>query len=266
MVRFVAVQEDQDLLMDPPPPNQTFAPLFSHHFFKENECIVGYDELSIFIYFAPDTFDAYVKIEGSVSKKAKDPSAIHAELKRNLFESIPYPGGFSPSVDAFLTTVRQHRQLFKPPGKVVSEKHLIREPLSKRIDKMKNEEEKGDEKKKEDIDGNQADPHVKKGEKKMNLSTMPLLQLRECQFSGLPSDDPFFLLHRRIEWFFHWFIESASPIHIDCQWRVFLPYVVAKKEIQRAIKAQASSQKDTKKSGRDDNDQSLHPGLLQKTR
>ncbi|PHJ16311.1 histone lysine acetyltransferase hat1 [Cystoisospora suis] len=266
VVHFVAVQEDQDILVDPPPPSQTFSPLFSHHFFKENECIVGYDELSIIIYFAPDTFDAYVKIEGSVSKKAKDPSAIHAELKRNLFESIPYPGGFSSSIDDFLTTVRQHRKLFKPPGRVVSEKHLIREHRgSRKIDKMKKEEEKEDEKKKEETHGKPAPTNLKK-EKKMSIATIPLLQLRECLFSDLPSDDPFFLLHRRIEWFFHWFIESASPIHIDCQWRVFLPYVVFKKDTLRSIKAHASSQKDSKKSDRHDNDHIIHPGLLRKTR
>ncbi|KEG00781.1 hypothetical protein YYE_04227 [Plasmodium vinckei vinckei] len=40
----------------------------------------------------------------------------------------------------------------------------------------------------------------------------------------------FELLHRKVEWFYHWFIESASNIEYDCRWNVILPYIVFKQE------------------------------------
>lgn len=242
VVRFVAVEDEEDILVDPPPRNRTFSPLFSHHFFKENECIVGYDELSILIYFSPDTFDGYVRIQGSVSKKAKDPNLVQAELRRNLFESIPYPGGFSTSVQDFLATVRKQRKHFKPPGKVVAEKPLVKEIAS-------------------------AEKEKKRKEEKTENNLMAILQLRECRFSDLPPDDAFFLLHRRVEWFFHWFIESASPIHIDCQWRVFLPYIVFKRQ-NRSPNCTHDGRKPSSLQGEKENDEeeSLHAGLLDQAR
>ncbi|CRG93195.1 histone acetyltransferase, putative [Plasmodium gallinaceum] len=40
--------------------------------------------------------------------------------------------------------------------------------------------------------------------------------------------DNFELLHRKVEWFYHWFIESASNIEYDYRWSVILPYIVFK--------------------------------------
>ncbi|KAF8818383.1 histone lysine acetyltransferase HAT1 [Cardiosporidium cionae] len=42
-----------------------------------------------------------------------------------------------------------------------------------------------------------------------------------------PGSVSFPLLHRRMEWFLHWFIESASPIESDERWRILLPYIVS---------------------------------------
>ncbi|KJP89095.1 hypothetical protein AK88_01181 [Plasmodium fragile] len=42
----------------------------------------------------------------------------------------------------------------------------------------------------------------------------------------------FELLHRKVEWFYHWFIESASNIEYDYRWSVILPYIVFKHDEQ----------------------------------
>eukprot|EP00922_Rhytidocystis_sp_ex-Travisia-forbesii_P047180 GHVS01070297.1.p1 GENE.GHVS01070297.1~~GHVS01070297.1.p1 ORF type:complete len:668 (+),score=174.43 GHVS01070297.1:864-2867(+) len=58
-------------------------------------------------------------------------------------------------------------------------------------------------------------------------TTTTTLEIRECSFSQCGDD--FLSLHRRIEWFMHWFIESASAIDQDDRWRVVLPYIVSRR-------------------------------------
>ncbi|ANQ06798.1 Uncharacterized protein PCOAH_00012020 [Plasmodium coatneyi] len=43
----------------------------------------------------------------------------------------------------------------------------------------------------------------------------------------------FELLHRKVEWFYHWFIESASNIEYDYRWSVILPYIVFKHDEEK---------------------------------
>ncbi|CRG98959.1 histone acetyltransferase, putative [Plasmodium relictum] len=45
----------------------------------------------------------------------------------------------------------------------------------------------------------------------------------------------FELLHRKVEWFYHWFIESASNIEYDYRWSVILPYIVFKYDNNKRI-------------------------------
>ncbi|PFH38766.1 histone lysine acetyltransferase HAT1 [Besnoitia besnoiti] len=198
VVRFHPVERESDLR--DPPEALAFSPLFCHHFFKDNECISGYDELAIDIFFSPDTFDTFIRVRGVISPRARDPAAIHSNLLRDLFESVTFPGGLATSEKDFLESVRRNRAHFVAPGRVVAEKALGPSPAAAG-------EGGADDAGEEDV--------VK-------------MQLRECSFD-VEEDDPFLLLHRRVEWFLHWFIESASAIHTDSQWRVILPYIVREK-------------------------------------
>ncbi|CBZ49535.1 conserved hypothetical protein [Neospora caninum Liverpool] len=222
VVRFHPVVHDADLFS--PSEEEAFSPLFCHHFFKESESVSGFDELAIDIFFAPDTFDAYICVKGVISPKARDPSAVHSALRRDLFESVRFPGGLATSAEDFLASVKKNRALFSPPGRVVAERLLS----TRRVANRETRERKTPARTERD-----AAPATEEADANSEVEEAVKLQLRECSFD-VEEADPFLLLHRRVEWFLHWFIESASAIHTDSQWRVILPYLVTERRRARA--------------------------------
>ncbi|BAM42032.1 conserved hypothetical protein [Theileria orientalis strain Shintoku] len=51
---------------------------------------------------------------------------------------------------------------------------------------------------------------------------------RRASFDRLNFSTPenFAILHRRLEWFYHWFIEGASNIKTDARWSIFVPMII----------------------------------------
>ncbi|KEP64506.1 UNVERIFIED_CONTAM: histone lysine acetyltransferase HAT1 [Hammondia hammondi] len=254
VVRFHPVFADSDFFS--PPEHLAFSPLFCHHFFKESETVSGFDELSIDIFFAPDTFDTFIRVQGVISPKARDPAAVHAALMRDLFDSVRFPGNLSTSAEEFLANIRRNRSHFSPPGRVVAERLLHAEKQEEARKEEKQEGAKKEEKKeKQEEAKKEKQEEAKKEEKKekqeeakkekkapqetavqgeeTEVEEVVKLQLRECSFD-VEEGHPFLLLHRRVEWFLHWFIESASAIHTDSQWRVILPYLVTERRPKQA--------------------------------
>eukprot|EP00920_Eleutheroschizon_duboscqi_P026709 GHVT01065520.1.p2 GENE.GHVT01065520.1~~GHVT01065520.1.p2 ORF type:complete len:551 (+),score=24.64 GHVT01065520.1:351-2003(+) len=185
-------------------PKSVYSPLFTHHFFGEREVVVGYDELTIRIFYATDTFQTFCKYESQLSPNlsALDRRAVSEYLEYCMNGRTAFPGGFVGSQAEFLKHMRQRKKKsFKPPGVVVGEQFLDNGTRQSKV---------------------RTSPKI--------VGAVPpseLFQLRECRFS--PDDSEFNSLHRRMEWFLHWFIESASPIDHDERWRVLLPYIVRHK-------------------------------------
>ncbi|KFG35766.1 histone lysine acetyltransferase HAT1, partial [Toxoplasma gondii MAS] len=229
VVRFHPVFADSDFFS--PPEHLAFSPLFCHHFFKESETVSGFDELSIDIFFAPDTFDTYIRVQGVISPKARDPAAVHGALMRDLFDSVRFPGNLSTSAEEFLANIRRNRSHFSPPGRVVAERRLHAENQgeARKEEKQETKKEKKEKKEKEKKAPQETAAHGEEPE----VEEVVKLQLRECSFD-VEDGHPFLLLHRRVEWFLHWFIESASAIHTDSQWRVILPYLVTERRPRQA--------------------------------
>ncbi|UKJ89753.2 histone acetyltransferase [Theileria orientalis] len=52
--------------------------------------------------------------------------------------------------------------------------------------------------------------------------------VRKATFDRLNFSNPenFAILHRRLEWFYHWFIEGASNIKTDSRWSIFIPMII----------------------------------------
>ncbi|KAL8275632.1 hypothetical protein Esti_000583 [Eimeria stiedai] len=169
--------------------SQSFYPLFCHHFFPADEKIVGFDSLLIKLFFIPTTFDLYVHLDGVVSPKAQSPKTIRSNLMHALLKQVPFPGHVCSTPHAFEQKIRESAN-FRPPGRVRSQTVLQQAYSSS-----------------------------------SSSSSKLLLQIRECIFSATESGKEFAALHRRVEWFLHWFIESASSIHPDPQWLVLLPYL-----------------------------------------
>ncbi|OEH73805.1 hypothetical protein cyc_07791 [Cyclospora cayetanensis] len=163
----------------------SFTPLFCHHFFPSDEKIVGYDSVCVKVFFTPTTFHVYIQLDGVVSSKATNPKSIENALMQALTKQVPFPGDVCTTPEEFEQKVKESAS-FKPPGRVRSQV-LFPSPASN--------------------------------------GSRVLLQIRECVFSSTESGKAFAALHRRVEWFLHWFIESASSIHPDPQWVVLLPYL-----------------------------------------
>eukprot|EP00920_Eleutheroschizon_duboscqi_P026722 GHVT01065535.1.p1 GENE.GHVT01065535.1~~GHVT01065535.1.p1 ORF type:complete len:301 (+),score=0.38 GHVT01065535.1:660-1562(+) len=138
----------------------------------------------------------------SPNLSALDRRAVSEYLEYCMNGRTAFPGGFVGSQAEFLKHMRQRKKKsFKPPGVVVGEQFLDNGTRQSKV---------------------RTSPKI--------VGAVPpseLFQLRECRFS--PDDSEFNSLHRRMEWFLHWFIESASPIDHDERWRVLLPYIVRHK-------------------------------------
>ncbi|KAL8430929.1 hypothetical protein Efla_007377 [Eimeria flavescens] len=169
---------------------QTFPPLFCHHFFPADEKIIGFDSVLIKLFFIPTTFELYVHLDAVVSPKAQSPKAVKNNLMHALLKQVPFPGEACATPLSFEKKIRESAK-FRPPGRVRSQ--IVLQPSS--------------------------------GSSNSSSFGRQLLQIRECVFSATESGKEFAALHRRVEWFLHWFIESASPIHPDPQWLVLLPYL-----------------------------------------
>ncbi|CEL93524.1 unnamed protein product [Vitrella brassicaformis CCMP3155] len=98
-------------------PPVTFSPSFANHFFDTDQVIMGFEELAVRIYYIPDTFDLFVKVEG------ESPS-FQASRKRVMdrLAMVPFPGGFCPSEHDFVAKLECRTTRgwpFLPPGERV---------------------------------------------------------------------------------------------------------------------------------------------------
>ncbi|KAL8448890.1 hypothetical protein Emed_003460 [Eimeria media] len=176
--------------------SQSFSPLFCHHFFPADEKIVGFDSILIKLFFIPTTFDLYVHLDGVRTAVAATPAAALAAVLAAAaarIAALAAAGGAGLSEAAPAADLRNLPSAkFRPPGRVRSQTVL---------------------------------QQINNSSSGSSSGSKLLLQIRECVFSATESGKEFAALHRRVEWFLHWFIESASSIHPDPQWLVLLPYL-----------------------------------------
>eukprot|EP00921_Rhytidocystis_pertsovi_P003032 GHVQ01005047.1.p1 GENE.GHVQ01005047.1~~GHVQ01005047.1.p1 ORF type:complete len:572 (+),score=99.09 GHVQ01005047.1:398-2113(+) len=258
-------------------PPITFSPLFSHHFFGEKEEIAGYESCAIHIYYIPDTFETFLKIEGTLSPtyvnalqalgsntgkvggggtQSGDGTGVCSdrEIHKTIyaaFDNVRFPDSMCPTEEDFLNKLSTHRQRFIPPGEPVGEWVLLKQSEAEEEEqRLKGE--------------NRSTNSITKKQKKSSTTALTLtsashhhtkktikMQLRECSFRP-PDLTEFYSLHRRIEWFLHWFIESASSIEHDDRWTVVLPYLVIEEEDPKPMSAKTSPRRATKRSLEDE--------------
>lgn len=189
---------------------ESHAPYYAHHFFHDEEIALLDDyETKIHIYYSCNWFDVYVEVSVTPLKnKSKEQVILSEEEKSHYIESIikqlttiPLEGGFC-SKEEFMK--RLEIPLSWIPG------------ISTKI--FKAELEIG---KYEEVDLRRIDLSDTE-----NLTTS--LKKESNDSKSHPYVKNFQILHRRIEWFLHWYIESASSIDQEDRWAVWLPVVKRK--------------------------------------
>eukprot|EP00366_Plasmodium_knowlesi_P000723 XP_002258220.1 hypothetical protein, conserved in Plasmodium species [Plasmodium knowlesi strain H] len=131
----------------------SFKPLFTHHFFSDSEQVIGFDSLQIDFYYTCDSYDVFMKINGSICDQYENSNYIMLMLLQNLYITTPYPGGFIETEEEFLKILRRNEsterneqettgkektkatsinesdeleqeKIYKPPGFIIYEKKL----------------------------------------------------------------------------------------------------------------------------------------------
>ncbi|POM84224.1 Histone acetyl transferase HAT1 N-terminus family protein [Cryptosporidium meleagridis] len=185
----------------------SYAPYYAHHFFHNEEVALldGYNTL-IHIYFSCNWFDVYVEIDLTPMKsKSKEHIELSEEDKNYYIENIikhlktiPLEGGFC-SKEEFMERLKI--PLLWVPGMSagIFKAELGAEGLEE-VDLRK-------------IDLSETE----------NLTSC--LNKESNNSKPHPDVKNFQILHRRIEWFLHWYIESASSIDQEDRWAVWLPII-----------------------------------------
>eukprot|EP00923_Selenidium_pygospionis_P037706 GHVN01066044.1.p1 GENE.GHVN01066044.1~~GHVN01066044.1.p1 ORF type:complete len:314 (+),score=45.32 GHVN01066044.1:41-982(+) len=181
-----------------------FNPLYAHHFFPEEEICDGWLSCQVHIFFTHDTFDAYVVIDGVPA--ATNPLSAKEDLMKQL-ETIPFPGGFCKTEEDFLEALTPKvRSDFVLPGRSL-----------RRDTKLPNGEETCVDIRLCHFDLSQPDP--------VEVSDETAAKAGSKSPSRDEKAGSFSLLHRRVEWLMHFFIESCSTIDRDDRWAVLLPFI-----------------------------------------
>ncbi|OII73877.1 uncharacterized protein cubi_02679 [Cryptosporidium ubiquitum] len=188
----------------------SYAPYYAHHFFQDEEIALLDDyDTQIHIYYSCNWFDVYVEVDVTALKnKPKEEVTLNEEKKNHYIEgiikqltTIPLEGGFC-SKEEFMK--RLEIPLSWLPGVSMSKFNVelevgnVEEVDLRRIDLSETE----------------------------NLTSN--LNRESNNAKSHPVVKNFQILHRRIEWFLHWYIESASSIDQEDRWAVWLPIVKRK--------------------------------------
>ncbi|KAK6590004.1 Hat1-like acetyltransferase (histone acetyltransferase-like) [Cryptosporidium xiaoi] len=195
---------------------KTFTPHYAHHFFPDEKIslLEGY-ETYIHIYYSCNWFDVYVDVEVVQSKNVgKEILSLSDAVRQDYIneiirqlKTVTLEGDFC-SREEFIERIKI--DLVFLPGVTIDK-------FSK---KLKLEENKEIQLRRIDL----AEPE--------NLLTI----LNRGNNSGEndvcyeehPIVKNFQTLHRRIEWFLHWYIESASSIDQEDRWTIWLPVIIEK--------------------------------------
>ena len=86
---------------------RSFSPLFCHHFFPLEEKIVGFDSVQVRLFFTATCFDLFVQVEGRVSPKATDATAVKQGLLDALLKQVPFPGPVCKTPEDFERKIEQ---------------------------------------------------------------------------------------------------------------------------------------------------------------
>ncbi|KAH8739856.1 Hat1-like acetyltransferase [Cryptosporidium ryanae] len=198
---------------------KTFNPHYAHHFFPDEEIslLEGY-ETYIHIYYSCNWFDVYVDVEVIQGKNTcKENAILSDEVKQDYINEIikqlrtvSLEGEFC-SREEFIERIKIDLVLM--PGVT--------------IDKFSNKLNLGE--------------NVKVQLRKVDLAESENLLSILNRDSDLDEKGVFYeehpvvknfqTLHRRIEWFLHWYIESASSIDQEDRWTIWLPVIVKEKAI-----------------------------------
>ncbi|KAH8585165.1 Hat1-like acetyltransferase [Cryptosporidium sp. chipmunk genotype I] len=185
----------------------SYAPYYAHHFFHDEEIALldGYDTI-IHIYFSCNWFDVYVEVDvAAVKNKSKEQITLSEEDKSHYIENIikqlktiPLEGGFC-SKEEFMERLKIPLRWIPGVSAGIFETEL------------------------------KLNRHEEVDLRKIDLSEIEnLTSSLNKEFDNLKSHPyvkNFQILHRRIEWFLHWYIESASSIDQEDRWAVWLPLV-----------------------------------------
>ncbi|CEL92990.1 unnamed protein product [Vitrella brassicaformis CCMP3155] len=103
-------------------PPEPFHPSFAHHIFDTDQAIMDFEELngSVHIFYIPDTFDVFVKIEGEGASFHACRERVMACLTNATCTNVAFPGGFCPSEHDFVAKLERRVTpdwRFQPPGK-----------------------------------------------------------------------------------------------------------------------------------------------------
>eukprot|EP01053_Blabericola_migrator_P005646 Blabericola_migrator_1__5645@NODE_2869_length_2262_cov_192_062870_g1800_i0_p1_GENE_NODE_2869_length_2262_cov_192_062870_g1800_i0NODE_2869_length_2262_cov_192_062870_g1800_i0_p1_ORF_typecomplete_len571_score77_14Hat1_N/PF10394_9/1_8e06Acetyltransf_10/PF13673_7/0_00042Acetyltransf_1/PF00583_25/0_00059Acetyltransf_7/PF13508_7/0_0032DUF2380/PF09533_10/1_1DUF2380/PF09533_10/1_8e02MGTL/PF17059_5/27MGTL/PF17059_5/48_NODE_2869_length_2262_cov_192_062870_g1800_i01251837 len=206
---------------------------YIHHFFPEAYKQLCHPSLRIHIFYIPIRFDVHIHIEGKAlwdpldnsvplshpenapvteTPNIKLPEAeARAALIDVLEKSQKFPGGFIRSPDEF-------RRLLQKMDSRESSRENSRETdqdsgLEPACKKMK-------------LASGDIDPRPIKitgrpiAKVDHNSSYFWVIEVSLPPFNEAESD--FAFVHRRIEWFMHFYIDAMSNIHLDPRWRIFV--------------------------------------------
>ncbi|OII74441.1 hypothetical protein cand_005410 [Cryptosporidium andersoni] len=180
--------------------NKGFNPDFAHHFFIENEQIpiLENHETYIHIFYSCNWFDIYVDIQViPIENKKYEITNVDENIEKyrekllNILKNVPFEGNFC-SYEEFIYRLK-NIPFDTPPGDI-STNLPCRDGIIEvmRIDLAN-----------------------------INKLNWPIYNNNNIKH---PIVKNFSILHRRMEWFLHWYIESASSIDQEDRWIVWLPY------------------------------------------
>lgn len=189
---------------------RSYSPYYAHHFFHDEEIALpdGYDT-QIHIYYSCSWFDVFVEVEITpTNNKSREQAMLGEEDRSNYMEgvikqlrTIPLEGGFC-SEEEF--------------------KERLEIPLSwipgVSVDKFKVESENNE----------RVEIELRKIDLSETENLTSSLSKKSSSSKSHPDVKNFQTLHRRIEWFLHWYIESASSIDQEDRWTIWLPVVKRK--------------------------------------
>ncbi|KAJ1609760.1 Hat1-like acetyltransferase (histone acetyltransferase-like) [Cryptosporidium canis] len=186
---------------------RSYLPYYAHHFFHDEEITLldGYDT-QIHIYYSCSWFDVFVEVDVTpINNKSKEQATLNETEKKNYIDSIVKQLTTVPLEGGFCTQEEFRKRLEIPlswiPG-TSAEKFKV------------------------EIENSECDEidlrRIRLSEVE-NLTSS--LRNESCPSEPHPDVKNFQILHRRIEWFLHWYIESASSIDQEDRWTIWLPVI-----------------------------------------
>eukprot|EP01054_Gregarina_sp_Poly1_P001330 Gregarina_sp_Poly_1__1329@NODE_132_length_13232_cov_209_776377_g118_i0_p3_GENE_NODE_132_length_13232_cov_209_776377_g118_i0NODE_132_length_13232_cov_209_776377_g118_i0_p3_ORF_typecomplete_len594_score75_86Hat1_N/PF10394_9/6_2e09Acetyltransf_10/PF13673_7/1_2e04Acetyltransf_10/PF13673_7/0_00036Acetyltransf_1/PF00583_25/1_2e03Acetyltransf_1/PF00583_25/0_002Acetyltransf_7/PF13508_7/0_023DUF2380/PF09533_10/0_049DUF2380/PF09533_10/6_6e03FR47/PF08445_10/4_2e02FR47/PF08445_10/2_3_NODE_132_length_13232_c len=208
---------------------------YIHHFFPEAQKWLCHPSLQIHVFYIPITFDTHVVIVGKAFYTAEEDESVEAanlheeaELEARqrlcvtLEKSQSFPGGFIKSEEEFRARLRSIT------GESTPASPETLEPAAKKLKKDFSTKDRSSQ---------QFPTRTRIPGRVIARISHPLpdsagadnrywlveanLPPKSDDSEG-PEENSFAFVHRRIEWFMHFYIDAMSSIHVDPRWRVFV--------------------------------------------